>query len=276
MAFLFSCKQLPPQIENLNQGKIIAVGHGGPGIQNMFSFIPLNTKSGFEKALKNPNLMSVEMDVQMSADNKLVLFHDEKLEGKTNGKGKIVDHTFNELIAYKYATAFYNFGAGNYPIVALEEMLTELKSLRPNGTFVLDLKLYKDNREESFYLSTFAVELVNVINRTNTGNNVCIESMNLFMLQSIQKLDSTLKLFLYTTEFENGINIAAENKFYGVTIKYTKATKELVKLAHNKGLRVSLWGPRTKMANTKNIQLQPDYIQTDKISDLVQKVKRYP
>ncbi len=275
LAIFYSCISTPEKIDNLSNGKITSIGHGGPGIQNMFSFVPLNTKAGFKKALKDPELDGVEMDIQMSSDGKLVLFHDEKLQHKTNGKGKVIEHRYDELIQYTYASSFYHFSPGKHPIVGLEDMLTELKSIRPEGVFVLDLKLYQGGLDEAKYIVDYGHELVNILHRTNTANNVCIESMNPFMLQTIQAKDSTLKLFLYTTEFENGIKIASENKFYGITIKYTKASKETVQLAHDKGLKVSLWGPRTKRQNSKTILLHPDYIQTDKINDLVKKLRKY-
>jgi glycerophosphoryl diester phosphodiesterase len=275
LILLGSCISTPEKIDNLSNGKITSIGHGGPGIQNIFSFVPLNTKAGFKKAWKNQQLAGVEMDVQMSSDGKLVLFHDEKLQNKTNGKGKVIEHTYEELTQYTYANEFYHFSKGKHTIPGLEDVLTELKSSHPEATIVLDLKLYQGNMNEELYIRNYASELINTINRTQTYGNVCIESMNPRMLQVIQSLDKQLKLFLYTTEFENGIRIASENKFYGVTIKHTKASKETVQLAHSKGLRVSLWGPRTKRQNSIAIGMHPDYIQSDKINDLVKKLRKY-
>ncbi len=273
---LCSCSpSLPEKIDNLNNGQITVVGHGGPGIQNMFSFVPLNTRKGFQKALKNPDLNGVEMDVQMSSDRKLVLFHDENLNKPTNGKGWVVEHSFNELLQYKYDADFFSSASRNHSIIGLESMLTELKMLRPQGTFVLDLKMFRGTEDDSKYTADYAQELVNVIHRTHTEKNACIESMNPFMLQSIQKIDSTLHLFFYTTKFDHGIEIAGKNKFYGITIKYIYASQQMIKSAHDTGLRVSLWGPRTRMANSKAIRMQPDYIQADRISDLLKKTENY-
>jgi glycerophosphoryl diester phosphodiesterase len=272
---LLGCSPTPDKIDNLNHGIIFSVGHGGPGIQNMFTFIPHNTLEGYKKACKRPKLDGVEMDVQMSSDQKLILFHDKKLSSKVYQTGLVVEHSFDDLISYTYALGFYNFNRGNYHLAGLEATLTELKNMRPHGVFVLDLKLYPGQTDEGTYLQAYATELVNIIHRTQTAANVCIESTNDGMLRLIQALDPHLHLFLYTSDIMQGIEVATQYKFYGITIKYTKATRETVKLAHEKGLRVSLWGPRSMAANTACIQLQPDYIQTDKINDLLNKLSKY-
>jgi glycerophosphoryl diester phosphodiesterase len=272
---MLGCAPTPAKIDNLNHGIIFSVGHGGLGIQNMFTFIPHNTLEGYRKALKKSKLSGVEMDVQMSLDHQLILFHDKKLSNKVYQTGLVVEHSFEELVSYTYALGFYNFNRGNYHLAGLEATLTELKSLRPHGVFVLDLKLYPGTMDERLYMQHYARELVNIIHRTQTAANVCIESTHEGMLTMIQTLDPYLHLFLYTSDMNQGIEVASQHKFYGITIKYTKATKETVQLAHQKGLRVSLWGPRSMAANTACIQLQPDYIQADKINDLLRKLSKY-
>lgn len=272
---LHSCRPIPNKIVNLNEGNITSIGHGGPGIQSIFTYVPVNTMEGFRKAFKNPKLDGVEMDIQMSSDGKLILFHDDKLSSKIYQNGKVIEHTYSQLLSYTYATTFYNFSRGNYHLAGLEPTLVELKKMRPNGVFVLDLKLIHGGMDEGVYQQQYAQELVQVLHRTNTTQNVCIESLNHTMLQRIQAIDSSLKLFLYTSNFDLGYQLITENHFYGITIKHTKINKEQVEKAHQKGIRVSIWGPRSAMANTKAICMQPDYIQTDKINNLVNKLARY-
>src|SRR5688500_5279272 len=85
---LLSCSSLPEKIDNLNNGQIHSIGHGGPGIQSFLNAMSYNTLSGFRKALSNEDLDGVEMDVQMSSNGKLVLFHDQELD-ITNCEGKV-------------------------------------------------------------------------------------------------------------------------------------------------------------------------------------------
>lgn len=59
---------------------------------------PENTIPAFESAVAKKAPM-IEFDVQMTKDNALVIMHDATVDRTTNGKGKIVDLTFNEIRA---------------------------------------------------------------------------------------------------------------------------------------------------------------------------------
>lgn len=74
-----------------------------------------NTFAAVEKALFYGADMA-EIDLQLTKDGKLVVFHDSELDCKTNGKGKISDYTLKEL---KKLDAYYNLsfdGGKSYPL----------------------------------------------------------------------------------------------------------------------------------------------------------------
>lgn len=53
---------------------------------------PENTLVAFERALEL-GALEVEMDVRFSADERIVVFHDDALDGKTNGEGRVRHHS---------------------------------------------------------------------------------------------------------------------------------------------------------------------------------------
>ncbi len=57
---------------------------------------PENTLASFEGAILMDADM-VELDVQLTKDSEVVVFHDEKISRCTNGKGRIADHTLAQL-----------------------------------------------------------------------------------------------------------------------------------------------------------------------------------
>ncbi|MEJ2656433.1 MAG: glycerophosphodiester phosphodiesterase family protein, partial [Desulfobacterales bacterium] len=86
----------------------------------------------------------VEFDIRPTKDERFVVFHDEELDCKTNGKGKVSDYTVAELkqldIGYGYTFdggktyPFRGTGIGKMP--TLEEVLRDF----PNNKFLIDNK----------------------------------------------------------------------------------------------------------------------------------------
>ena len=60
------------------------------------AYFPENTMVSFEGAIALGADM-VELDVQLTSDGKVVVFHDEKISRCTNGRGRIADYTLVEL-----------------------------------------------------------------------------------------------------------------------------------------------------------------------------------
>ena len=63
---------------------------------------PENTLPAFEAAAKLPNVTGVELDVQLSKDGEIVVFHDESVSRVTHGDGRIADLTFHELRGLRF------------------------------------------------------------------------------------------------------------------------------------------------------------------------------
>jgi glycerophosphoryl diester phosphodiesterase len=62
------------------------------------AYYPENTIASFQGAISMGADM-VELDVQLTKDGEVVVFHDEKITRCTNGRGRIADHTLIELKA---------------------------------------------------------------------------------------------------------------------------------------------------------------------------------
>lgn len=59
-------------------------------------YAPENTLAAFYKA-KQLGIHWVELDVQLSGDGRLIIFHDETLERTTDGQGKVHEHSWEYL-----------------------------------------------------------------------------------------------------------------------------------------------------------------------------------
>ena len=101
--FLFSCKKEEFKVENLNNNAITLLGHGGMGIGSTY---PMNSYESVLKCL-NLGMDGTEIDIQMSKDSVLVLFHDQEIAGNTNLKGPVNTLNWNELKNLHYNQAPY-------------------------------------------------------------------------------------------------------------------------------------------------------------------------
>ena len=69
------------------------------------SHAPENTLAAFQLAV-DQGAKAIELDVQLSKDREVVVFHDVHLGRTTNGSGRLIDHTLSELKELNAALSF--------------------------------------------------------------------------------------------------------------------------------------------------------------------------
>ena len=90
---------------------------------------PENTLLAFEKAAELKNLAGIELDIQLTRDGYMVVFHDDRVDRTTDGIGEIGKYTLNELKKLKIS-------AGNgkvEKIPTIEEVMDLLEEPLRNG-----------------------------------------------------------------------------------------------------------------------------------------------
>jgi glycerophosphoryl diester phosphodiesterase len=108
---------------------------------------PENTLPAFQKAL-DMGADGIELDVQCSADGRLMVLHDFTLDHTTNGRGPLKNFTAAELTALDAGSHFSPNFAGT-PIPTLDQVLdlvsdrcrinVEIKNQEPEGGREVDL-----------------------------------------------------------------------------------------------------------------------------------------
>lgn len=81
---------------------VLIFGHAGMGMDIGMSAFHDNSIEAIELALSLPTMNGVEVDVRMSADGTLWLYHENKLEAHTDGDGCIFEQTDAELEKVRY------------------------------------------------------------------------------------------------------------------------------------------------------------------------------
>ena len=137
---------------------------------------PENTLPAFERAMQM-GADGLELDVQLSADGELFVFHDTLLDQLTNGTGVAASYT---LAALKELDAGSHFGQAwrGTPIPTLDEVF----DLLPDDAFVnIELKrdtIARDGLEEA---------IVEFIQRRNLASRIVVSSFNPVILWRLRK-----------------------------------------------------------------------------------------
>ncbi len=146
------------------------------------AYYPENTMSAF-KAAVDMNADMIELDVLLSKDNIPVVFHDERLDKKTNGSGLVLDNTLSDLKKLD-AGSWFDTKFKNEQIPTLREVLEFSRNrilvnieIKPeavtengeSGIVELVLELVEElGMEEVVIISSFDYR---VLERINKGEN---------------------------------------------------------------------------------------------------------
>lgn len=192
------------------------------------AYAPENTKVAFEKAIEL-KANGIELDLQKTKDGKIVIFHDDYIDKKSNGTGKIEDYTYQELLELDFGS-WFNDKYKNEKIVLFEDFARDY--LDKDLTFAIELKVLGIEKE-----------ILEIINKYKVHNNIYITSFLYEALANVRKIDSNVKLSWLIENRISKENIEEILRVNGTQIcpRASLVTKEDIKIANNNGLGVRLW-----------------------------------
>ncbi len=193
------------------------------------AYAPENTRIAFKKAIEL-NANGIELDLQKTKDGKIVIFHDDYIDNKSNGTGKIEEYIYQELLKLDFGS-WFNEEYYEEHIMLFEDFAKEF--LNKELTFAIELKVLGIEKE-----------VLEIINKYKVHNNIYITSFIYNALENVRKIDTDIKLSWLIEERINKDNIEKLLKINGSQIcpKADLITKEDIQIANNNGLGVRLWG----------------------------------
>jgi glycerophosphoryl diester phosphodiesterase len=191
---------------------------------------PENTRYAFEAAMKGETDY-IELDVQLTKDGKLVVFHDNTLGRTTNGSGLLTEHTYDELTEL---SAGCKFGSGtefaDAKIMTLEEVLELVGKSKMLNIEIKDIG-------DSVRATEKTVEL---IEKYNIVSSCYVSSFSYPLLKLVKELNPKIKTALIA-------NVATSTAFSrlddidAVSLNYIFVNQSVVNAAHQSGKRVFVW-----------------------------------
>lgn len=258
----------------LHNNTITIIGHGGAGFQTGRKAFPTNSLLSIHNAIDVYSAAGVEVDVQLSKDSHVIMYHDENLDGYTSCSGYISDFTYNELQQCKYRQDFAVSGFLDERIASLEELLIRYQYEADKPLIFLDTKYYpySSGNYNDFY-TILAREVINLCLQYNYQQSLIVEGHDLNFLLKIKEQIPDLQVF-FAGNFEESFDLVLQNGLDGMTLKNHEATKEQIAKAHSLNKKIALYLINDRKTTVEAISKSPDFIQTDNII-LAQQVLMY-
>ena len=136
---------------------------------------PENTMLAFQKAIE-VEADGIELDVQLTKDGELVIIHDETIDRTTDGKGYVIDYTYEELSKFD-ASYIYRGKVEFNKIPTLKEYFELVKDL----DFITNIELKTGINE---YLG-IEEKVYKLIKEYQLEEKVIISSFNHFSILRI-------------------------------------------------------------------------------------------
>lgn len=210
------------------ENRVLIYGHRGAS-----AYAPMNTIPAFELAAKQ-GADAVELDVHLTKDGELVVFHDFIVDETSNGKGAIVEMSLAELKSLDAGTWFSPNFAGT-AIPTLDEVFeaigkklfvnVEIKSLSPTG----------DGTEEA---------VAACIERHAMQKRVIVSSFNPKVIKRFRPLIPDVPLgYLLSPEMMAGSTQVVVNphNYEAIHLHYDMITESQMAWAKEHGHIVNVW-----------------------------------
>ena len=199
--------------------KIQKIGHRGAK-----GYEPENTLAAFQKAI-DLGCDGIELDVHLSADNEIIVIHDETIDRTSNGKGFVKQMTLSELKKFRIDE--------KHEIPTLEEVF---KLINHKISINIELK--------SFKAAEKVVELIEkyVQERKWEYNDFVVSSFDRNALQQVRFLNDKIQIGVLTaTDLDLAFAFAKLIKAKTINPYFQLLNEENITKIHEQGLEIHTW-----------------------------------
>lgn len=231
------------------------LGHGGNGLEIVNGLYHDNSFESIELALLTDGCDGVELDVRLSADGTLWLYHDNELENATNGEGCVGTSTDEYLASLKYSSVD-------------RESLIRLGDIPKN--YLANKKVYIDARNSisctgsNADLNTFVNALVAFRDACDASTEIIVETRDdLWEVAVTAEGFTTIK---FITDFVQYQDVITNLPTVDIIVATNETiSKENVTEIHNDGREVIIFGMRSAKSTRNAYEKNPDAILADNL-----------
>ena len=190
---------------------------------------PENTIPAIELALAQ-GADGVEIDVQLTRDDEVVVIHDETLERTTDGHGWVADHSYDDLRRLDASAGHVGFVGVRIPTLA--------EVLATTGDALVNIEL--KNSEMPY--KGLEERVLEVVAEHGASDRVVLSSFNHYSLRHFQELGASMPLgVLYSDVLFRPWSYATKLGAQAVHPPLRSTRLRLVEECHAHGLAVNVW-----------------------------------
>ena len=141
------------------------------------AYAPENTMAAFKLAIRQ-GIFWIELDVKLSADNVVMVIHDQSVDRTTSGNGLVNNFTYSELKKLD-AGSHFDIAFREEPIPSLEEVFIEIRKFT---LFNIELTNYRSPND------TLPVKVADLISTYRMNERVLISSFNPLALMRFHRI----------------------------------------------------------------------------------------
>ena len=216
--------------------KITVTGHRGAA-----GLAPENTLASIQLAL-DLGVDRIEIDVQQTKDNVIIVLHDRSLRRTTTGIGFVKTKNYADILKLSAGFKFNKYYAKE-KVPTLEQVIQLI-----NGK----AELLIETKYSFMYYPNIERHIINVIKQNNAKAWCKVISFNDRALFRIHKLDNEIrtgKLFVgkhanLPLSWDKGVNIKPLRRYHFVDeiiVKHTHATAKIIDRVHAMGKELHVW-----------------------------------
>ncbi|MCK5739306.1 hypothetical protein KAH55_08995 [bacterium] len=199
--------------------KVKVTGHRG-----FSDKAPENTLAAFDAAIA-VGAEYVELDIQETADGRLVVIHDFDLKRTTNGSGKISDLTLSEIQQFDAGSWKDSCYAGE----TVPEVSAVIDAVKGKLKINIEIKSYSED-------SQIVEKLLKLVNEKNFARECFFTSFNWAIIDKVKRLMPSMKAgYLFSEMPDNSIFETNVDLF---SVHFQLVTAEFIAKAHAAGKEV--------------------------------------
>jgi len=222
---------------------------------------PENTLYAFQSAIDS-GADYIELDVQLTKDNQLVVFHDEKLDRTTDGTGILSNYTYAELQKLSAGSWFSDTGEFDDAKICLLSDVLELVGK--------DIMLNIEIKNHGDYKTTVD-KTVELIEEYDIVDSCYVTSFSYSAIKRVKKINPKIKTGIIAN-VATTTSLTQLKYIDALSMNYIFVNQTVVNSAHQNGKRIFVWTVDNASSIKNMMSLGVDNIITnrpDKASEII-------